>query len=109
MTWPFHAQHKSAKRLTEKCPSASLMWTASRVLCDVHWLWDEELRCYKTHQLGYSYNYRGMTEWPATNSLSSLLRAVREDPRLAGEPTIRLIALHIAIEYVGAMVDERKI
>ena len=109
VTWPFHAQHPGAKRLSSKCPTSTILWTASRVLCDVHWLWDEELRCYKTHQFTRDNKYHDLRAWPADNPLSSLRRAIHEDDRLAGDPTIRLLLLHISMEYVRALVEERKL
>lgn len=87
-------------------PSAGLFWTASRVLCDVHWRWADG--CYQTHQMTRDAQIKDLRKWPADNALSSLMRAVREDDRISGEPLLRLLGLYIAIEYTTALLVDRK-
>lgn len=101
--------HGYSHRLADKCPSATLLWTATRILCDIHWRWNDEARCFQTHEWTRDSFYKDVRDWPADNALSSLLRALREDDRLAGEPMLRFIGLQIAIEYVDALVLDRRL
>lgn len=95
-----------ADNRVKDCASASLLWPASRVLCDVHWRWNAEERCYETHRWTRDNFYRDLVQWPAPTALASLLRAVREDERLA-DLSIKLIALDIACEYVAGLMEKR--
>ena len=94
-----------SQRVTDRCPSASLLWTASRILCDVHWRWNAEKGCYQTHEWTRDAFQKDVRDWPARTALSSLMRAVREDERLA-DPMIRLIGTYITVEYVTALMAE---
>lgn len=89
-----------------RCESATLLWTASRVLCDTHWRWNDEDRCYETHEFDRANFYKDLRQWPAATPLASLLRAVREDERLA-DLNVKLIALDIASEYLAGLLETR--
>lgn len=97
----------SRTRLIDDCPSSSLVWSASRIICGVHWDWDASSQCYKTYTVTRDAFYKDIREWPAANALSSLLRAVREDDRLA-DPIIRLLGFYVALEYVTSLWAERR-
>lgn len=107
MSATFHNRTGGNKRLWDQCPTASLIWTASRILCDVHWVWDSEKRLYKTHQWDRQAFYKDVREWPAPNALSSLLCALREDERL-NDPIMRMLGLYVALEYVTSLWAERR-
>lgn len=95
--------------VTDNCPSASILWPASRVLCGVIWEWDTTEKCYVTYQWSRADFRKDVRQWPAATALSSILRALREDDRLAGEPVLRWLALDIAIEYVSGRVEAAKL
>lgn len=97
-----------SQRVTDRCPSASLLWTASRILCDVHWRWSAEKGCYQTHEWTRDAFQKDVRDWPARTALSSLLRALREDERLA-DPMLRLLGLYITAEYMTALIAEGKL
>lgn len=92
-------------RILDACPSAALLWPATRILCDLHWRYDPDSGCYQTHRWTRDAHYDDVRSWPADTALSSLLRAVREDERMAGDPLIRQIALYITLEYVTALLE----
>lgn len=91
--------------ITDNCDTAALLWQASRILCGVSWRFDREKNCYQTHQWTRDCFYLDIRDWPADTALSSLLRALREDERLA-DPVIKLLGLYIAFEYVTALMAE---
>lgn len=98
----------SNDRLLSSCPSATLLWTASRVNHDVHWRWDDEQKCYQTHRWTTDARLKDVRSWPADGiALSSFLAAVRGDPRLAGDPLIRMIAFYMTTEYLIAALERR--
>lgn len=91
--------------ITDNCPTAPLLWAASRIFNGVSWRYDREKGCYQTHQWSRDAFYSDVRDWPADTALSSLLRAVREDERLA-DPIIQWLGLYIAFEYVTALMAE---
>ncbi len=86
----------------DRCPSAALIWPASRVLCGVHWDWNHEHQCYETYRYTRDAQIIDNRVWTAGCALSSFLRAVREDDRLS-EPLIRLLALYVTMEYLASV------
>lgn len=95
------------KRIRE-CPSAPLLWAATRIQCNTHWRWDDDGNCYQTHGWTRAAHYADVRSWPAATALSSFLRAIREDDRMA-DPVVRHIAFYVTVEYLAALVEERKL
>ncbi len=89
------------------CPSVGLLWPATRINHNLHWRWDDSENCYQTHRWTNDARYADVRSWPAETALSSLLRAVREDDRMAGDPLIRMIAFYVTVEYLTNLVDRR--
>lgn len=86
------------------CPSAMLLFHVCRVNHNLFWDWDREQECYITHRWTRD-GFRSEAEaWPAPTALSSLLRATREDPRMAGDPLINMLAFYITVEYLSGLL-----
>lgn len=96
------------KRLLESCPSAPLLWAATRIGHDLHWRWDDDGKCYQTHRWSRDAHYSDVRSWPADHALSSFLRAIREDDRLGGDPLIKTLAFYMTLEYLTAALERHR-
>jgi hypothetical protein len=92
------------KTTLDSCPSAPLLWHATRS-SNVHWRWDDEGNCFQTHGWTRDTRYQDVRSWPAASVLSSVLRAIREDDRICRDPLIRLIGVQLAVEYLTVTVQ----
>lgn len=96
------------KRLTA-LPSASMFFAACRIVCNVHWRWDDDRKLYQTHRWSGDARYTDVRDWPGETALSSLLAAVRGDDRMAGDPLLRLMAGYITLEYLTSLMEDLRL
>lgn len=95
--------HDKNARLLD-CPSAALLFTACRINHNLFWDWDAEQECYITHRWAKDGFRTEQMAWTGPTALSSMLTAVREDPRMADDPLIRMIAFYITVEYLTGLL-----
>lgn len=105
MSAVYWSRHKAKNARLLDCPTVAVLWPYCRINFNVHWRWDDSEECYQTHRWTSDARYIDVRSWPADTALSSFLRAVREDDRMAGDPMLRMMAFYITLEYLRNTVD----
>lgn len=103
MTAIYHTRHKGDVRVGAS-EWSSLLWRAM-ALTGVQIEWDSV--CYRTYRLTKDARRVDEQRWEAPTALSSLCRAIRLHPALAGDILIRMLLFRVAVDYICAVLDER--
>lgn len=105
MTATYYTPHPGDKRLSSS-PWSAMLWRAAGA-AGVQFAWDGD--CYQTYRLTKDARPMDVRRWEAPTALSSLCCAVRSHETLAGDPTYRWLLLHVALAYVAALAEERRL
>lgn len=96
-------RHPGEQRIAES-PHAALIWRMAGST-GVHFRWDGD--CYLTYGLTRDAWQNDERRWESDTALSSLCRAVREHPKLAGEPVLRYLLFYVAVDYCAPLLERR--